>query len=175
VNRTFVEQTWDYFRVVNGIGLRAIAALPEGSLDQAPIAGMRTVKELVFHLYQMVRDTPQSVARGEAAAPDPAVETAELAGLRSKADLLAWCGRCWETGNQVVPTLTDAQIQGMVKTPWGQDFPGFVMMDILYNEYWHHRGQLYVYLRALGVEPPMLYDYENNAPAFRQKAPPQAS
>ena len=28
-----------------------------------------------------------------------------------------------------------------------------------YDEHWHHRGQLYVYLRLLGKEPPNLYDY----------------
>ena len=33
-------------------------------------------------------------------------------------------------------------------------------LEFAYDEHWHHRGQLYTYLRLLGKEPPMLYDYQ---------------
>ena len=38
-------------------------------------------------------------------------------------------------------------------------FTKWQYFNFAYDEHWHHRGQLYSYLRLLGKEPPMLYDY----------------
>jgi uncharacterized damage-inducible protein DinB len=38
-------------------------------------------------------------------------------------------------------------------------YPAWRTFDFGYDEHWHHRGQIYTYLRLLGKEPPMLYDY----------------
>ena len=45
-----IEHSWDYFRQVYGIGLRAIAAIPNDQLDSHPVPNMRTPKELAVHL-----------------------------------------------------------------------------------------------------------------------------
>lgn len=165
MNQASIRKSWDYFRQCVGIGLRAVAALPDGSLDQHPIANMRTPKELVVHLFTTVREFPIAVREG---AVGPIDETAIAAGIEDKAALLAYCTQAWQDGDAAVAKLTDAQIGAMVKTPWG-DHHGFVMMQILNDEFWHHRGQLYCSLRALGVEPAMLYDYEHNEAAFQPK------
>ena len=145
--------------------LRAVEALPAGSLDQHPVAGMRTPKELVVHLFTMVREFPTAVREGAVRDFD---EAKIAAGIADKAALISYCRAAWHEGDAAVATLTDGQIGAMVKTPWG-DHHGFVMLQILNDELWHHRGQLYVFLRALGVEPAMLYDYEHNDPEFRSK------
>ncbi len=171
MNRESITRSWDYVRQVQGVGLRAVAALPEAALDTHPIPNMRTPKELAVHLFSCLNEFPRAVRDGRVGDYDG---TTVASSLPSKADLLAWCRRQWEEGTAIVQTLTDAQIAGVVKTPWGSDFPGFVMMQIAEDEFWHHRGQLYTYLRALGVEPPMLYDYENNEAAFQPKATTKA-
>ena len=43
-------------------------------------------------------------------------------------------------------------------SPFGT-YPAWQYLVFAYDEHWHHRGQLYTYLRLLGKEPPMLYDY----------------
>ena len=45
------------------------------------------------------------------------------------------------------------------------------MIQIIYDELLHHRGQLFAYLRAMGVEPPFMWSFEDNAVEFRPKAP----
>ena len=165
MDKATITRNWDYFRCVHGIALRAVEALPEGSLDSHPIANMRTPKELVVHLYGMTKLFPAAVRDGKVGDID---EAAAVAGIRGKADLHAFCRQRFDPGDAIVGLLTDAQIAAMVDAPWGAH-PGFVMMQILNDEFWHHRGQLYCYLRALGVEPPMLYDYEHNERAFQQK------
>jgi uncharacterized damage-inducible protein DinB len=101
-------------------------------------------------------------------------EPAHAASIRSRDDLVRFCRQCWDAADRAAKTVTDAQLQAMVKTPWGRDFPGFVMFTIVNDEFLHHRGQLYVYLRAMGVEPPMLWDFGHNEPAFQPQAAAQA-
>jgi len=166
VNKASVTQAWDHFRAVNGIGLRAIASIPTDQLDSHPIANMRTPKELVCHMYQIIDELTAGVAKGEVSDPTAAEEKA-AATLKTNDQLIAWCQERWNAAEKTVRGLTDAQITSTVKTPWGHDFSGHGLLDVLYNEYWHHRGQLYCYLRALGVAPHSIYDFENNAPAYQ--------
>ena len=166
MNAASVKKSWDYFRQVHGIALRAIAALPDAALDAHPIPNMRTPKELVIHMYGMVRAFPAGVRDGELKDPDEAKVGSEN---RTKADLLAWCRLQWDAADAIVGQLDDAKVAGPVKTVWAGDMPGFVIFQILNDEFWHHRGQFYCYLRALGTEGPMLYDYENNEPAYQPR------
>ena len=41
----------DYFNMVHGVTLRAIAALSDQDLDFRPRARLRTPRELIFHIY----------------------------------------------------------------------------------------------------------------------------
>jgi hypothetical protein len=41
----------EYFNMVHGVTLRAIAAFEDRDLEFRPRAGMRTPKQLVFHIY----------------------------------------------------------------------------------------------------------------------------
>jgi len=38
------------------------------------------------------------------------------------------------------------------------------------DEFTHHRGQLYVFTRACGAEPPFMWGYADNAPEYRPRA-----
>ena len=62
----------------------------------------------------------------------------------------------------------------MAKTPYGRDMAGEALMGITEDEFLHHRGQLYAFLRALGAEPPFLWDFEHNAPEYQPKAAQKA-
>lgn len=168
MNKATFDKSWNYFRTVNGVGLRAIAALPADQLDSHPIPNMRTPKELVIHQYQIIRDLTQAIVDGQAFDSTP-FEEAAAKRIKTKDELLAFCRESWDAGAKNAAKVTDAQIQGQVKTPWGHDFTGAVMLQILTDEYWHHRGQLYCFLRALGAVPPSLYDTENNEPGFKEQ------
>jgi uncharacterized damage-inducible protein DinB len=168
MNKAALRSLWDSLRMVHGITLRAIAALPENALDAHPVPNMRTPKELVVHLYGMVRAFPTGVRDGRLEDHDEAKAVAEN---RTRADLLAWCRVQWDAADAIVSQLDDAALAAPVPNPWSDPFQGFVALQILDHEVWHHRGQLYCYLRALGVEGPMIYDYENNEPEYQPRAP----
>ena len=55
--------------------------------------------------------------------------------------------------------MDDDALRRTVESPMGP-YPAWLFFTFAYDEHWHHRGQLYTYLRLLGKEPPMLYDYQ---------------
>lgn len=171
MNRSIVGYMWEEMRLINGITLRVIHAIPEDKIDARPIGQMRSPKELVAHMYTSMRTVAEGISTGSITEDARAESGAEL---RSRDDMLRYARDCWNAADRVMPTLTDAQIQALVKTPWGADFPGHVCATIIYDEHLHHRGQLYAFLRALGAEPPFMWDFENSAPEFRPRVAEKA-
>jgi uncharacterized damage-inducible protein DinB len=175
MNKQTLLRMWDHLRQANGIAMRAIALLPADKLDSHPIPNMRTPKELVVHMYDVVfKAIAEGVLRGEVEKDEIADEKKISAGIKSRDDLLKFARQSWEAAERAVASITDSNLAASVKTPWGKPFPGFVLFGITHDEFLHHRGQLYAYLRALGVEPPMMWDFDNNAPEFRPQATTKA-
>jgi uncharacterized damage-inducible protein DinB len=171
MNKQAVLQTWDHIRQVNGIGLRLIEALPENKLDATVIPGMRTPKELAVHMYgQVLREVAEGTVTGTITDNCEKNEKQIAAGLKTKADLMRYCMECWNAADKAVRSLSDDRILAMTATPWGMSFPGFVAFTLMSDEYVHHRGQLYAYLRTLGVTPPHMWSFRENAEAFRPAA-----
>ena len=167
MDKASFDRAWNYFRAVNGVGLRAVALIPDDQLDAHPIPGMRSPKHLVIHIYTTVRGLMRSIVDGKVVDEEP-VEAATEARIKTKDELLRYCRECWDDAAKIAGSLTDAQLSGTVTTPWGHTWNGAEAFRILYDEYWHHRGQLYCYLRALGVAPHSLYDTKNNDPEFAE-------
>lgn len=167
MNKASFTRAWDYFRTVNGVGLRAIALLPEDRIDSCPIPGMRSPKALVIHMYQTIKGLTHAMTTGKVEDEEP-IEQALEEKIKTKDELLAFCRAAWDEAARSAASVTDAQLAGQVTTPWGHTWDGGTTFRILSDEYWHHRGQLYCYLRALGVAPHSLYDTKNNAPEFAE-------
>ena len=160
---------WDMQRQRHGIGLRVVALIPDAQLNAHPIQGMRSPAELVTHTYTMMRELPQGVLRGQIQDYGEGHVT-----VASTAALLRYCEEAFAAGDKATRLVTDAQLKADVKTPWGRPFPGWMVYGILHDEYLHHRGQLYAYVRQMGAAPPMLWDFAGNAPQYRPQAQPTA-
>ena len=160
--------TWDRLRLAHGVALRLIEMIPESRLDDRLVPGMRTPKQLVVHLYVMgVRELMVSVARGELREIG---DDEACAPVQSKDALVELCRDSWQTADAVVRSITDAQLEAVVKTPWGRGISGKSLIGVARDEFHHHRGQLYTYVRLMGLQPPDMYDFANNAEEFRPKA-----
>ena len=169
MNKASYLPVWDMMRLRHGMALRLIEMLPADKLDSRPIANMRTPKELVAHMYAFMRMAPEGVLAGKLGDSPKDVELAKTIPTRDA--LLEYAKQAWVEADATVKKLTDAHFAAMVPTPWGQPFPGGAIMSFVPDEFLHHRGQLYAYARVLGVEPPMRWDFEHNAPEFQMKAP----
>jgi uncharacterized damage-inducible protein DinB len=157
-----------YFDMVHGVTLRAIGTFSDADLDFRPHPETRTVRELIFHIYGMEKEIATGVRTGKIsqetenlALPETAAAAATLASLDTVAKLQEYARACHTIANEAAAAISDEELARLVEAPYGS-FPAWQFFSFAYDEHWHHRGQLYTYLRLLGKEPPMLYDYENS-------------
>jgi len=166
MNQQDLAKMWDQMRSCHGITMRLIESIPADQLDSHPIENMRTPKELVVHMYSLLQGVGEGIAQG---AIKPGEEKPLLAGIKDRDGLLEYARSSWNAADKGVSGTTDGHLQATVQTPWDLEFPGHFGFTILRDEYLHHRGQLYAFARALGAEPPMMWDFGNNAPEYRPK------
>jgi uncharacterized damage-inducible protein DinB len=165
LNKSALDTIWNQMRQKYGIYLRVLEAIPENKIHEHPIPGMRTAAELVAHTSGgIVRGFAQGVATGEIVDGPSVEETASK--IQSKDDMLAFARECWQDADAAVTEVGDDELTRMVKTPWNMEFRGSVAMHTMNDEFVHHRGQLYAYVRACGAEPPFVWSYGENPPGF---------
>jgi len=170
MDQAALDQMWDQFRQKYGIYLRLLDAFPADRYYTRPVAGMRSFAELMVHVSgTCVRDIAQGVAKGRITV-DEAGEAAVAERLGTKAALVAFARECFEQADAAVKRIGDAELAAMVETPWNSVWPGWVAFQVMSDEFMHHRGQLYAYARACGVEPPFMYSFGENAPEFQPHA-----
>lgn len=171
MDKQSLMQTWDHLRQANGVGLRLIEMIPEAKLDATVIPGMRTPKELAVHMYgQVIREVAEGALNGEIRNETEKNEKQIAAGLKTRVELLRYCRECWSAADRAMNAMTDERLMNQTKTPWGMEFPAFVAYTIMNDEYFHHRGQMYAYVRTLGIEPPHMWHFDQNAVEFQPKA-----
>ena len=130
---------------------RVIDAFPDDKLFTFSIGGMRTFGELAMELVTMGAPMMRGLTSGQ-------WDDSRDRSQRPKQEVL----RMWDAATPEIDALwkqMPAERFQETATAFGQ-YPGTVHDLILYvidNEI-HHRGQGYVYLRALGIEPPAFYD-----------------
>jgi len=156
----------EYFRMVHRVTARAVGTLADKDLDFRPKEAMRTPRQLIFHIYAQEKALAEATRQGRftmeaagASSPEEPAAAAELERLRTVRDLQAFAEACHQTLDTIFAGMSEEDLARPVESPFGT-YPAWRYLDFAYDEHWHHRGQLYSYLRLLGKEPPMLYDYQ---------------
>lgn len=132
---------------------RVIDTFPEDKLFNHSIGGMRPFAEMVAELLAIAGPGLQEIVTEKQAELDENIDFGN-----SKAQML----RLWDDATQKINTLWQQvpaeRFHEEIKT-FGQ-YEGTVISSIFYfidNEI-HHRGQGYVYLRSLDIEPPYFWE-----------------
>ena len=130
---------------------RTIEAFPEDKLFQFSVGGMRPFAEMAWEFIQMTVPVVEGVSTGkweEYKRPKPT----------TKSELL----KIWD---QQTAELNDKFDQipphrfTEVDKAFGQwEAPGLATIQYAIDNEVHHRGQGFVYLRALGLEPPHFWE-----------------
>jgi len=155
----------DYFNMVHGVTIRGIAALSDQDLDFRPMARLRTPRELIFHIYaqekivaEAARDGRFTMEAANGSNPEDPSNAAAIAALATVKEAVAFANNCHEAAEAIFRSMSDEDVARPVESPMGT-YPAWQYFLFAYDEHWHHRGQLYVYLRLLGKAPPDLYGY----------------
>lgn len=132
---------------------RVIEAFPEKELFEFSVGGMRPFAEMVKEFLAIAVPGLTQIAN------DSDVEFDEhRAELKTKQDLLdAWDKQTEEINDlwkQIKPQRFHEEVNlfGQYKFPAIQNVQYFIDNEI------HHRGQGFVYLRVLGIEPPFFWE-----------------
>ncbi len=130
---------------------RTIEAFPEDKLFEFSIGGMRPFAEMAWEFIRMAVPIAQGVSTGrweEYKRPKPT----------TKGELL----KLWD---EQTAELNDNFVQiplhrfSEVDKAFGQwEAPGLTTIQYAIDNEIHHRGQGFVYLRALGIEPPPFWE-----------------
>ena len=145
------EQMLTHWQGHRRLTRRVIEAFPEDRLFSYALGGMRPFGALALEMLGMAAPMLQGFV------------TEEWDGYRDgKAGTRAELLRRWDEDTDTIDRLwaqLPAEFFQETKTAFGQ-YTGPVYDLVLYvidNEI-HHRGQGYVYLRALGIEPPPFWE-----------------
>lgn len=133
---------------------RVIEAFPEKELFEFSIAGMRPFGDLAKELLSIALPGLQGIV---SRADDGYTEDG-LGAITTKGALLAKWDEDTPQINALFNQIPEADFHEMFNLFGQFNFP--IIENILYfidNEI-HHRGQGYVYLRALGIQPPFFWE-----------------
>jgi uncharacterized damage-inducible protein DinB len=145
------QQFLEHWQGHRALTRRVIDAFPDDKLFTYSVGGMRPFSELAMEFLGMAVPTLNGVITGTWASYAAANATTKAELLRMWDDATAEINTLW-------PKISSARFQE-VDTAFGQ-WKMAIYELLLYvrdNEI-HHRGQGYVYLRSLGIEPPHFWE-----------------
>ena len=147
------EELLEHLKGHQRLTRRTIEAFPEDKLFSYSLGGMRTFAELIQELLGVTGPGVKEIATQK-----PAELRESIDHQNRKVELLDAWDRSTAEINKYWAQLKPERFHETIKS-FGQ-YEGKVWENIFYfidNEI-HHRGQGYVYLRSLGVEPPAFWD-----------------
>lgn len=143
-------KNWQGHRRLTG---RVIEAFPEDKLFQFSVGGMRPFSEMAWEFIRMTVPIVDGVSTGKwedfkESKPRPT----------TKAELLSlWDAQTVELDKKF-PQIPPHRFSEVDKAFGQWESPGIGTIQYAIDNEIHHRGQGYVYLRALGIEPPPFWD-----------------
>ena len=145
------EQFLQHWQGHRALTRRTIAAFPDDKLFTYSVGGMRPFSALTMEFLGMAVPTLHGVITREwKEYKSPKVTT--------KSELL----RLWDEAtaqiNKLWPTIPTKRFQEVDKAFGQWEMTIYALLLYVIDNEIHHRGQGYVYLRALGIEPPPFYE-----------------
>lgn len=130
---------------------RTIEAFPEDKLFQFSVGGMRTFGELALEFIGMAVPVVDGVSTGRWV-------TFEYGKPETKGELLALWDAQTALLDERFPKIPPTRFSEVDKAFGQWEMAGLAMIQYAIDNEIHHRGQGYVYLRALGIEPPPFWE-----------------
>ena len=143
-------QFLEHWRGHRALTRRVLEAFPEDQLFTFTAGGMRPFGVIAWELHGVADDTLRGLETGDWTMPQrPRPE--------SKRALL----EAWDALDEHLESrfsgIAPEQLSKVHELPW---FPmaGYATLMYMIDNELHHRGQGYVYLRSLGIEPPPFWE-----------------
>jgi uncharacterized damage-inducible protein DinB len=153
---------------------RVLSCVPDDELGWKPHERSFSLGQLALH----VATLPGAIARMSRQSPFPVPPFIQPAPAAS-ADLLPALEASLATARETLQGMTDADLGGTWRLVDGgrelMALPvGALLRALMLNHWYHHRGQLLVYLRQVGAFVPSVYGPTADDNPFAARAEPAA-
>lgn len=152
------DQLLNHWQGHRNLTRKVIEVFPEDKLYTYSIGGMRSAAGLITELLVLASPGIRGIVTGSWKDINGNNVNFEAAPLATKQEMLQEWDRITEEMNLLWNDMTVERFQE-TEAAYGM-YEDTIIGSILYlidNEI-HHRAQMYVYLRSLGVTPPSFYD-----------------
>ena len=142
-----------------GVFMKMIELVPDEQVQFKPHKESKSVAELVCHILSVMQIHAHAIAEGKGKEEHAQRIPINPERISSTNNLVAHCKKVLETIRTVLRKITDDTLELEIKYEQWDDYTTQAGIALLYivEEFFHHRGQLSIYLRLLGIEPPFLY------------------
>ena len=150
-----IREHWQGHRRVTR---RVIEAFPDEAFESYSIGGMRPFSELALEMIGMAEPGIKGILTGNWSQDGELEQHVTGSAGRDKTHILRRWDEVTELIDRLWPEIPEGRLEqvelafGLYNQPIYNTLLYFIDNEI------HHRGQGYVYLRSLGIEPPAFWD-----------------
>jgi uncharacterized damage-inducible protein DinB len=145
------ERLWNHWEGHRRLTLRALEAYPEDQLFSHSSGNMRSFGDLMDEIINVEDSIMEGMSSGEWKW-EP-----KYKNMKSKAELLAAFEEVRQRSKELYPRISVERLNTLERDAWGAESPNLERFFYMIDNEIHHRGQGYVYMRQLGIEPPAFY------------------
>ena len=152
------EELLDHWQGHRRLTRRLIEAFPEDQFSNYSIGGMRPFSAMALELTSMAAAGVRGLATGEWVIVSDLSHHSKTSAPNTREEILRLWDETTEQINMLWPQIPPHRFQE-VDLVFGQyEAPLYAAMLYWIDNEIHHRGEGYVYLRSLGIEPPHFYE-----------------
>ncbi|MHA2370291.1 MAG: DinB family protein [Candidatus Hodarchaeales archaeon] len=149
---------------------KAILKIPPDKLSFSPADNTKTAADLALHIYQGALLLAVGTEKGEFKEEDFEIIPFDASTVKSAEEIVEYGKKVKDLIRKILNNLTDEDMNKEIKYDfseatglaegWGTwTVKGSLAMLMIVTEVNHHRGQLCLYLRLMGIQPPFIYDF----------------
>lgn len=139
---------------------KAIMLIPDDKLSWKPSDDSMSIADLGIHVYMCSLVYMAGTVKGEFTNDDYSIIPFDSKNVKSASEIVEYGEKVKSYIRENLPKLTEANLdEKVIYGCWGgAKIGGFESLATILEETIHHRGQLCVYLRMIGIKPPFIYD-----------------
>ena len=142
-----------YFENIRSRTMRVIGSIPREQYDWRPAPGMFSFADLIRHLAAIERYMFCENVQGlPSRYPGHGEELA-----KGPEEVLAYIERMHEESIAILKSLSDEDLSKPCTTPGGATMPRWKWLRAMIEHEAHHRGQIFMMLRMIGIGAAPLY------------------
>jgi uncharacterized damage-inducible protein DinB len=140
---------------------KAILLIPDDKLNYKPFDDAMTAAELGIHIYMCALVYTAGTLNGKFDTEDYKIIPFDSKAIKTAQEIVEYGEKVKQYIRESVERMTEADMEKQVTyNCWGgAKIGGFESLATILEETIHHRGQLCLYLRMIGIKPPFIYDF----------------